>query len=576
MPIINLPELIANPGNAFPAHQPLAFDANSELSWGQFSLRISAWETVFTPLKSQIVALYLRDSVEFAAALVALWRQGKQALIPANNLPDTLSRAAKLTSDFAGDFDLPHRLQPDSEVEPRELARLAPVTLPQAALTLYTSGSSGAPVAINKSFAQLNTELRALDTLWGAQLAGARIATSVSHHHIYGLLFRLLWPLCAGRCFSRYECDYWEELAQLAGTGKPLAIISSPAHLGRIPPLDWPLNAQLTAVFSSGAPLRREASLEVLRRLHCPVSEIYGSTETGGIAWREQDKDDIWRCLPGVEVRLAEADGLLQVRSPHLADAEWFTSADAARLVGEGQFELCGRADRIVKVGGKRISLTAIEQILERHPLVAQVRLLLLPDRGERLGAVLVLNNAGNKQLVDQGKLALNQIFKQALDGLCDRVAIPRYWRYMAQLPCNRQGKTTLDDLQALFTDAELPRLPELLERTAETNTLSLKLFVPANLYYFDGHFPGRPVLPGVVQTHWAVHYARQHWGDLGEFGALEVLKFQQVICANQSLALSLEYQSEKNKLYFAYTSGPDSAPVAHASGRVAFTRRVN
>ncbi len=576
MPIINLPELIANPGDAFPAHQPLAFDAKSEWSWGQFCLRISEWETVFTPVKSQIVALYLRDSMEFAAALVALWRQGKQALIPANNLPDTLARVSKLTSEFAGDFDLPQRLKPAVDTTLQALARLEPVVVHQPALILYTSGSSGEPVAIHKSFAQLNAELCTLETLWGVKLADARIATSVSHHHIYGMLFRLLWPLCAGRCFSRYECDYWEELAQVAATGKPVAIISSPAHLGRIPPLDWPANAQLAAVFSSGAPLPREASLAVLARLQCRVSEIYGSTETGGIAWREQDMNASWRCLPGVEVRLADVDGLLQVRSPHLADTEWYTGADSARLVAAGQFDLCGRADRIAKVGGKRISLTAIEQLLAQHALVAQARLVLLPDRGERLGAVLVLTNAGNKLLVDQGKPAFNQIFKQALDGQCDRVAIPRYWRYLAQLPCNRQGKTTQEDLQALFADTDLPRLPELVARMADANTLSLKLFVPANLYYFDGHFPGRPVLPGVVQTHWAVHYARQHWGDLGEFGALEALKFQQVISADQSLDLWLEYQADKNKLYFTYTSGPESAPVAHASGRIVFTQGAN
>jgi len=99
-----------------------------------------------------------------------------------------------------------------------------------------------------------------------------------------------------------------------------------------------------------------------------------------------------------------------------------------------------------------------------------------------------------------------------------------------------------------------------------------LELFVPANLYYFDGHFPGRPVLPGVVQTHWAIHYGREYWGDLGEFTALEAVKFQRVIVANQTLLLHLEYHQHNGKLYFSYIGNNEQA-TPHASGRVAFRR---
>jgi 4-coumarate--CoA ligase (photoactive yellow protein activation family) len=486
---------------------------------------------------------------------------------------------AAITPHFAGDFPLDGVIAPVANTTTSLAARALPAVQTQA-LILFTSGSTGNPEPVAKSFAQLESEIAALDSQWGRQLDGAIISASVSHHHIYGLLFRLLWPLCAGRPLIVRERDYWEELAADARTYQPLAIVSSPAHLSRIPPLDWPAQARLVAVFSSGAPLTTAAALVAKERLGCAVTEVYGSTETGGIGWREQDQSGDWTCLPGVEIAVDAETARLQVRSPHLPDDQWYTSADRASLEESGRFSLCGRIDRIAKVGGKRISLSAVERLLEQQPGVAQARLVLLAERGERLGAVVVLDNEGNKQLVDQGKSSINQQLKAALETSVDRVAIPRYWRYLGELPRNRQGKTTQAELAQLFSADELPRLPELIAREQQGDAVLLSLFIPANLYYFDGHFPGRPVLPGVVQTHWAVHYAREHWGDLGEFSDLEAVKFQQIVTANQALLLRLEYQRDKGKLYFSYTSrsytstGANSGAIAHASGRVVFTRR--
>lgn len=570
--INSLRQLLCAPLEQRAASQIIAFDRASRLSWGHFCSRIAAWEQLLAPLDAPIIALYERDAVEFAAALLALWRLGRQALLPANNLAISCQQLAEITPWFAGDFPSVGALKPAAN--PAADYRLAPLPAPDvqaSALILFTSGSSSAPVPVHKSFAQLEAELAALECQWGSRLAGAHIAATVSHQHIYGLLFRLLWPLCAGRPFAIRERDYWEEIARDAECYQPLVVVSSPAHLSRIPPLSWPDAAPLAALFSSGAPLTTAAALAAKAQLGQSVTEVYGSTETGGIGWREQDQQHSWTPLPGVAVRLDDSAALLQVRSPHLPDDHWFSSSDQAALDEQGNFNLCGRADRIAKVGGKRISLSAIEQLLLQQPGVAQVQVLQLPERGERLGAVIVLDNDGNKQLVDQGKNLINQQLKSALENQVDRIAIPRYWRYLGELPQNRQGKTTLAELQALFGSAPLPRLPELIAQHWQQEALLLELFIPANLYYFDGHFPGRPVLPGVVQTHWAVHYGREYFGALGDFSALEAIKFQQIITANQRLLLRLEYQADKGKLYFSYTSHKGDSELAHASGRIAF-----
>ncbi len=588
----SLRQLLANPTGQLASTSaialcPAAAGALEPRDGAYLCGRIAAWEQALAAAPDKLIALYLRDSLEFAAALLACWRLGKCPLLPANNLAASCQQLQAHTRSFAGDFPLAESIQPAAKPPSGPLTAVTPPASEACALVLFTSGTSGDPEPVAKQFCQLETELAALEQLWGATLGDAAIVASVSHQHIYGLLFRLLWPLCAGRTFISRERDYWEALALDAAQLQPLALVSSPAHLSRIPPLDWPQGREFCAVFSSGAPLAEADALGLASYFGRPAWEVFGSTETGGIAWRQQTQGSSWQCLPGVDVRLDPSGQLLQVRSGHLPSGNrhhgdhWFTSADRAQLNSDGQgFVLSGRADRIAKVGGKRISLSALERALQAHPWVAQARVVQLPERGERLGCVLVLTNPGNAQLVDQGKNALKQIFSQLLAETQDRVAIPRYWRYLGELPRNAQGKTTQADLLALFAQGDMPRLPQLLAQQLEGNRLQLQLYIPSNLYYFDGHFPGRPVLPGVVQTHWAVHYARQQWGDLGQFGGLEAVKFQQIVAPNQTLTLALEYQADKGKLYFSYTSGhqaqsqePASALRHHASGRVVFTQ---
>ncbi len=60
-----------------------------------------------------------------------------------------------------------------------------------------------------------------------------------------------------------------------------------------------------------------------------------------------------------------------------------------------------------------------------------------------------------------------------------------------------------------------------LIERAGgEPARVLLALTVPDDLLYFDGHFRVAPVLPGVVQVDWAIHYGRLHLGLTGAFKA--------------------------------------------------------
>ena|SRR5471032_1413732 len=102
-------------------------------------------------------------------------------------------------------------------------------------------------------------------------------------------------------------------------------------------------------------------------------------------------------------------------------------------------------------------------------------------------------------------------------------------------------------------------------ELEREPQRVLLELTAPSNLLYFDGHFDVAPILPGVVQVEWAIHYGRQYFPLPPLFKGINALKFQQVIQPNQPVRLELLHDALKGSLQFRYLSEAGQ----HASGRV-------
>lgn len=104
------------------------------------------------------------------------------------------------------------------------------------------------------------------------------------------------------------------------------------------------------------------------------------------------------------------------------------------------------------------------------------------------------------------------------------------------------------------------------MERPAgKPETVVLYLHVPPDLDYFEGHFPGLPVLPGVVQLHWAARLAAEHLGQTCKGSRIEQLKFLAIVHPDDDLTLTLRLDRGEGAVHFAY-SGPTRA---HSSGRI-------
>ncbi|KII36175.1 acyl-CoA synthetase family protein [Pseudomonas fluorescens] len=504
------------------------------------------------------LAVHLEDAAELAIALLGAWRAGISVLLPSDLQAQTRQRWSAEVDLWLTDQADDARL---SDFQQRPLPG-AELDLDQCRLSLCTSGSSGEPKRIDKTLRQLANEVEALEQLWGAGLGEACIIGSVATQHIYGLLFRVLWPLCAGRPFVRKQLAFPEDLQRASREHPAFAWVASPALLKRMGDnLDWPALSAVRRVFSSGGALPFEAAQSLQQRLQQWPTEILGSSETGGIAWRQGQP--LWQPFAGVELS-QDSDGALLVASPYLPAGHIEHTADAARIAADGRFELLGRLDRIVKLEEKRISLPMLEQALVAHDWVAEARLGVVQENRASLGALLVLSESGLFALREHGRRSLTETLRQHLRQHCEALALPRRWRLVRQLPLNSQGKLPQADIEALLM-APRAKAPEVLEQVETAGEWSLQLSVPPDLAYFSGHFPKAPVLPGVVQVEWALNLGRQLLNLTGPFAGMEVLKFQQLVRPGDEIQLHLRFDPERRKLYFAYRN--DTATCS--SGRI-------
>ena len=496
----------------------------------------------------QRVALYLEDAADLAIALLGAWLAGVHVLLPADAQTQTRLQLASRIDLWLDALDAVDRAGTAEPLQARAL------DLDQCRLTLCTSGSSGAAKPIDKSLRQLSNEVEALERLWGESLGDAVIVASVAAQHIYGLLFRVLWPLCAGRAFLRRAQPFPEDMQRTSLEQPAFAWVASPALLKRMGDnLDWTALQPLRQLFSSGGALPVEAAQLLHAQLGQWPTEIYGSSETGGIAWRQGDTP--WQPFAGVELGV-NAAGALRLTSPYLPAGHCEQTADAVELQADGRFVLRGRLDRIVKLEEKRISLPMLEQALMAHAWVGDARLGVLRQGRAFLGALLALSPAGVHALRNQGRRSVTDTLRRHLAGHCEAIALPRRWRLLSQLPYSSQGKLAQTTVEALLA-APRPTQVEPLSAVQRDGEWLLDLEVPLDLAHFSGHFPQTPVLPGVVQIDWAQQLARQLIEQLPpRFVGMEVLKFQQLVRPGDPLQLALRFDASRGKLYFSFRNG--------------------
>jgi len=398
------------------------------------------------------VLLFESDTYLFAVKFFALSMSGFDIYLPQNSQPHTLAALQSRVSYCAGSALAIDGLDNLDKRTGLNLPTNVEYHWPEIGKVFFsTSGSTGEPKIIEKCWQYLNIECDTLIATFGLGNEDACLST-VPHFHIYGLLFKLLVPLkLAVPIWPMIEFPE-QGVAQLQNVRR-CVLISSPAFLKRLV-INNHFSAEknkLVHVFSSGGPLADDDAIQLYSQLNVGVTQVYGSTESGGIAFRRVTSlpASLWQPFKGIDISVNDS-GQLLLRSRYIAESSMLMD-DKIELIDGNWFRLCGRVDRTVKLEEKRVNLSEVEALLMEHAWVAEAKVLVLNGKRQELAAVIGLSEEGQLKIESMRRFLFNRQLNQWLGQKLESVVRPRKWRYVQELPYNAQGKVEHMTLEKLF-----------------------------------------------------------------------------------------------------------------------------
>lgn len=309
----------------------------------------------------------------------------------------------------------------------------------QVVVKLYTSGSTGSPVAHSKTWGALYQ---------GALLTGKRIQLSMSSkfallatvppQHMYGLETSIMLPLVWNGIVTAEKPLMPDDIsAYAAGLPSPLLFTTTPVHISSCVRVKTEIT-NIKQILSSTAPLTRKLACEAQDLFAAEVIEIYGSTETGAIATRYSAREDGWTLLPGIE--LQDGQETFSVQLTHYDDI--IKLHDNIEIIDNHKFRLLGRSSDLVKIAGKRASLGDLNtKLLEINEVNDGVFYIPENTTSNILRAsVFVVADESSRQNITN-----------ALKERIDPAFMPRELVFVDKLPRNATGKISKDSLDKLY-----------------------------------------------------------------------------------------------------------------------------
>jgi acyl-coenzyme A synthetase/AMP-(fatty) acid ligase len=497
------------------------------------------------------VVVACEDRLRFLHAALGVWATGAAIALPTNLLPATVEalagrRGATVLHDGG------HALG----IDVRTLPAAAPIE-PHAwdparhFASISTSGTTGTPKILRKTAGQLVREATELARTF--DLAGTRVLCTVPPHHIYGLLFGVLVPLVADATIVATAALHAEVVVAAIDRFGADVVASTPAQLRAMAVLEDRALARLRRLFSSGAPLAPDTAAMLRDRLGVVPTEVFGSSETGGIATRTHTNvDPPWTPLPGVDVG-ALPDGRMTVRSPWLDPdaAQPCTTEDRIALVAGG-FVHTGRTDDVIKIAGRRVALGDVTTKLLAVPGVTDAIAIAMPasdGRGEAIAAFV----AGTATI---------ETVRAELARWFDASTLPRRIVCLPALPREATGKLVRSTLLAHLGDDRSAPQPRVVR--VEPTHATLEVDIDPALPAFLGHFPGDPILPGAAVLDLIARAATLAWPELGAPRAIARAKFTAPVKPGDTLRIHLDRRANEIAFTVERTATP---PVACAVG---------
>jgi uncharacterized membrane protein len=437
------------------------YSDNAHKTWADFFEGIAVLRRKIESIGGDKWLLHSEDCWYFFLAFTALLQCKKEVLLTANTSPDYLAEikgdapflADQVFSGMESSFHIPSLLseKSDAAAAGKAFGEVPKIDSEKSFVVFWTSGTTGRPKAIRQRLKEFESDNNNILKKWGEEFFSRKLCSTVDQHHIYGFLFSILLPFTAGTPFRRKMVKAPEEFEKFSDS--QYIIITAPTFLKRAVEIETPLSLQLKSpyIIASGGFLFPDVAAKTNAVFGCWPLEFYGSTETSGVAWRQQNNGIDWIPFGNAELSVNE-DSCLLIRSDFIKGSEAFETADLVKMLPNGHFILMGRLDSVVKIEGKRISLPEVENRIMESGFASDVCVIALEDKRQYLAAAIVFNEKGREKFAGLEKHEINSFWHGYLLRFFENLIIPKRWRFPETLPVDAQGKKKREDIELLFS----------------------------------------------------------------------------------------------------------------------------
>jgi acyl-coenzyme A synthetase/AMP-(fatty) acid ligase len=303
----------------------------------------------------------------------------------------------------------------------------------RSAVIAFTSGSTGKPKPCPHNLNTFKTSAEMAVSSLGLSSQRLVMLSTTPPQHMYGLETSVFWPLFSELVLHDGRPFFAEDVRQTVEAAPwPTLLATTPTHLRSLIKADG-LWDNLAGIISATDTLSEKLAGEIEAILGQSPREIYGSTETLSFASRNTLQNSHWQ--PYWNCRLLQDEhGQVSLQSAHLP--ETVALQDRLRILADGRFAILGRDEDMVKIGGKRASLSELNRRLKDIDGLED-GFCFIQENG-RLAAVVV------SQLS-------NQAIRLGLQPYVDEVFLPRKIHFVAAIPRNETGKLGKIELQKLI-----------------------------------------------------------------------------------------------------------------------------